>query len=181
MRDVFRAKQVADAIETRLKGRFPTLFATDWSELNKPLWDALELEKTVYFIVLLLLILVASFSIVSTLVMVVMEKSRDIAVLKSLGAPDQSILRIFVLQGALIGLVGIALGTLMGYLSCVGLRVYGFPIDEQVFSLKELPIHVVPANFALVAGAALVITVLAGVYPATRAAKLRPAEALRYE
>ena len=179
--DLMRAKLVSTSILSALGGSNAPYSATDWTEPNKPLWDAIRLEKRVYFIVLLLLILVASFSIVSTLIMVVMEKSRDIAILKTMGASDSKILRVFILQGAIIGVSGIILGTILGYLGCVGLRVYGFPLDEAVFSLRQVPVHMKIENFIAVAIAAFFITVFAGVYPARRAARLRPADALRFE
>ncbi len=183
--DMFKAQElkstVLDFLVRDLGEEGNQYFAADWTEPNKPLWDAMKLEKQVYFIVLLLLIAIASFSIVSTLVMVVIEKSRDIAVLKSIGAPDAMILRVFLFQGAIIGAAGVILGTLLGYLGCLGLREYGFPLDEKVFSLTEVPVRMVPENFVIVALAALVITLFAGVYPSRRASKLRPADALRFE
>ena len=179
--DLNEAKAIADKISVALDAANNPYDISDWTVPNKPLWDALRLEKRVYFIVLLLLILVASFSIVSTLVMVVMEKSRDIALLKSIGARDRSIMRVFLLQGAYIGFSGTLLGTLLGYAGAIGLREFGFRLDEAVFSLSKVPVELVPANFLLVGVAAFVITVLAGIYPARRAAKMRPADALRFE
>ncbi len=179
--DLFKAKEIGESIVQQLADTDPSLYATDWTEPNKPLWEAMKLEKQVYFIVLLLLILVASFSIVSTLVMVVMEKGRDIAILKSMGASDRSILSVFVLQGAAIGMSGIILGTLLGIGGSWALKIYGFPLDVTVFSLDRVPVHIIPMNFVVVAIAAFFITLGAGIYPARRAAKLRPAEALRFE
>lgn len=179
--DLMRARKIGERIMRSLGPRAAGIVMTDWTEPNKPLWDAIRLEKRVYFIVLLLLVLVASFSIVSTLVMVVMEKSRDIAILKSMGAADSTVRNIFMLQGSIIGAAGIVLGTILGIAGCFALRRYGFKLDESVFSLKEVPVHMIPANFVTVAVAAFVITVIAGVYPARRAAKLRPADVLRYE
>lgn len=173
--------QEAERILTALGGPDSAFSAIDWTQPNKALWEAINLEKRVYFIVLLLLILVASFSIVSTLVMLVMEKSRDIAILKTLGATDQQILRVFLIQGSTIGTLGIIFGTLFGFLGCLALREYGFPLDQAVFSLSEVPVHMKVENFIAVAAAAFVITVVAGVYPARRAAKLQPADALRFE
>ena len=181
VRDLFHAKEVALRIQEALSTTPGQFVVSDWTDQNKPLWDALKLEKNVYFIVLLLLILVASFSVVSTLVMTVMEKSRDIAVLKAMGASGHSILAVFLMQGALIGLIGILLGTFLGAVGCLLLREYGFPIDPRVFSLDQVPVHIDPGNFVLVAISAFCITAVAGIYPALRASKLRPADALRFE
>lgn len=156
-------------------------YISDWTEQNKPLWDAIKLEKRVYFIVLLLLILVASFSIVATLIMVVMEKGRDIAILKTMGAKERQVLKIFLLQGAIIGFSGVILGTFLGYVGCIGLKTFGFPIDARVFSLDTVPVHIKLSNFILVGVSGFIITALAGLYPALRASRIRPAEALRFE
>ncbi len=178
--DMFQARAIADRLIQEL-GEDSGLYATDWTEPNKPLWEAMKLEKQVYFIVLLLLILIASVSIVNTLVMVVMEKSRDIAVLKSMGAKDRSILAIFMLQGTVIGVLGISLGTFLGYAGCWALREFGFPLNAAVFSVDQVPVRMLPENFLVVAISAFFITLSAGIYPAMRAARLRPAEVLRYE
>lgn len=182
IRDVFQSQAMATKIIDALGPEAATqYYATDWTEPNRALWEALKLEKRVYFIVLLLLILVASFSIVSTLVMVVMEKGKDIAILKTMGASDRTIHRVFLLQGAIIGTVGVILGSVLGVIGCIGLREYGFELDESVFSLSKVPVHMHLENFVLVSIAGLLITVAAGFYPAYRAARLRPAEALRFE
>lgn len=173
--------QVVSQIETLLKDDPEGFYVSDWTQQNKPLWDAIKLEKRVYFIVLLLLILVASFSIVATLIMVVMEKGRDIAILKTMGAKERQVLMIFILQGAIIGCGGVLLGTLLGYLGCLGLKTFGFPIDARVFSLDTVPVHMKFSNFIVVGIAGFIITSLAGLYPALRASRIRPAEALRFE
>ncbi len=181
VKDLFQAKVVGERIINSLSEAGISLYATDWTEPNKALWEAMKLEKQVYFIVLLLLILIASFTIVSTLVLIVMEKGKDIAVLKTLGASNKMIVKIFMLQGMIVGGLGISLGTILGFSGCIALREFGFPLNEAVFSLKQVPVHMIPSNFILVAVAAFWITFFAGVYPAKRASSLNPAEALRYE
>lgn len=172
---------IIQSLEHALENYPDGLILSDWTDQNKPLWEAIKLEKRVYFIVLLLLILVASFSIVATLVMVVMEKGRDIAIFKTMGATDSQILRIFLLQGAIIGFSGVLLGTAFGYFGCLALRTYGFPIDAKVFSLDTVPVHMNATNFIVVAVSGFIITSLVGLYPARRASRLIPAEALRFE
>lgn len=181
--ELLSAPEVAERVREELStlSTEGMLEVADWTQQNKPLWDAIKLEKRVYFIVLLLLILVASFSIVSTLVMVVMEKGRDIAVLKSMGATDKSVMKIFLMQGSIIGAAGVVLGTILGYLGCLFLKHYEFELDERVFSLDSVPVVINVTNVLLVAVAGLVITAAAGIYPAFRASRLKPADALRYE
>ncbi len=156
------------------------IFAQDWTETNKPLWDAMKLERNVYFIVLLLIIIMASFSIITTLIMLVLEKRKDIAVMKTLGATSGSIGNIFRIQGAVIGGIGTVLGLALGYGLCIGLKEFGFPLDERIFQMSKLPININWINFALVGLAAFAICCLATVYPARRASTLDPSEVLRY-
>ena len=179
--DLMNAPEIGKRVYQHLGGEGSGYSVKDWTDLNRPLWEAMKLEKKVYFIVLLLLILIASFSIVSTLVMVVMEKSRDIAILKTMGAADSMILRIFLLQGCVIGGSGIILGTILGLSGCLLLQKYGFQIDERVFGLETVPVYLNTANFVVVALSAFLITALAGVYPAIRGARLKPADSLRFE
>lgn len=179
--DIARAPELAQLIAAQLNATERGLRVTDWTEVNRPLWQALELEKRVYFFVLLLLILVSSFSIVATLVMLVMEKSRDIAVLKTIGATSRSVLAIFLIEGTVIGVLGTILGSVLGYAGCIALKYYGFPLDQAVFGMDRVPVHLIPQNFVVVAVSAFLISSLAGVYPALRAARLKPAEALRFE
>lgn len=179
--DLYQAKAIGKQILDKLADSGSAFYVNDWMDQNRPLWEALQLEKRVYFIVLQLLVLVASFSIVSTLVMVVMEKRKDIAILKSMGASNKFVRKVFLLQGSVIGFLGSVLGTLLGYVGCIGLREYGFEIDQTVFGMDTVPVHLVPMNFAIVFLLALIITALAGIYPAHRASSLKPAEVLRYE
>jgi lipoprotein-releasing system permease protein len=179
VKDVYTAQQVARRIEAALS--FPYK-ARDWTEINRNIFAALALEKLVYFIVLLLIVLVAAFNIIATLIMVVMEKRKDIAVLKSMGATSQSIKRIFIYKGAIIGTVGTLLGTLFGYGGCWLLDRYHFiDLPPDVFYTSTLPVKIYPSNFFLVGAASVIICLLATIYPARQAANLPPVEVLRYE
>lgn len=180
VRDVYEARDVARRIETELGG-FPYR-ARDWMETNRNLFSALKLEKVVYGIVLCLIVVVAAFNILAALTMVVKEKRRDIAVLKSMGAPAASIARIFILKGTVIGVTGAALGSVLGLLGCWILARYQFiELPKDVFLVTTLPVRVDPANFAVVASVSIAICVLAALTPARRAASLVPVEVIRYE
>lgn len=181
VRDINQAPQIAKNILESLGGVDSGLTARDWTVTNKPLWDAIQLEKRVYFIVLLLIIVMASFSIVTTLIMIVLEKRKDIAVMKTLGASTPSIGRIFRIQGAVIGGLGTIVGLLLGFLGCWALKTFGFPIDPRIFQMSTLPIYIDPTNFAVTGIAAFLICFFATVYPARRAASLEPSEVLRYD
>ena len=175
------APPVARSILDALGGVGSGFYVQDWTETNKPLWDAIALEKRVYFIVLLLIIVMASFSIITTLVMIVLEKRGDIAVLRTLGASSGDISNVFRIQGAIIGGAGVLFGLLGGLVGCVALKKYGFPLNEKVFQMSELPVQIDPLNFLIVGASAFVICFLATLYPARRASALHPTELLRHE
>lgn len=179
--DINAAPQIAKRIHESTGGLESGLTVRDWTVTNKPLWDAIQLEKRVYFIVLLLIIVMASFSIVTTLIMIVLEKRKDIAVMKTLGASTPSIGRIFRIQGAVIGGLGTAIGLVLGFVGCWALKTFGFPIDERIFQMSTLPVTIDPVNFAMVGIAAFTICFVATIYPARRAASLEPSEVLRYD
>lgn len=179
--NIFDSPKISQAILEKLGGFSSGYYAQDWTETNKPLWDAIKLEKRAYFVVLLLIIVMASFSIISTLVMIVLEKRRDIAVMKTLGATTASVANIFRLQGAVIGILGTGLGLLLGYLGCIALQRFGFPLPEKVFPMATLPVRIEFINFFAVGMAAFLICCFATVYPARRASKLDPIDVLRYE
>ena len=177
--DLYDAEKVARRLEQSLGTPFR---ARDWMEVNRNLFLAFKLEKVVYFIVLTLIVLVAAFNIVATLIMVVMEKRKDIAILKSMGATDRSIARIFMLKGLIIGVVGTILGVVGGYGGCWLLRHYQFvELPKDVFYVSTLPVRVYGENFATVALVSVVICLLATIYPARQAAGLAPVEVIRYE
>jgi lipoprotein-releasing system permease protein len=180
VRDLYGATPVARRIESALGG-FP-IRARDWMEANRNLFSALKLEKVVYGIVLCLIVVVAAFNILATLTMVVKEKRRDIAILKSLGASNGSIGRIFVLKGAVIGLVGTLGGVTIGLAGCWVLARYQFiELPKDVFLVTTLPVRVEPASILLVSAVSILICVVAALSPARRAAGLVPVEVLRYE
>ena len=177
--DLYDAERVARRLEETLGTPFR---ARDWMEVNRNLFLAFKLEKVVYFIVLTLIVLVAAFNIVATLIMVVMEKRKDIAILKSMGATERSIARIFMLKGLIIGVVGTLLGVIGGYAGCWVLRRYQFvELPKDVFYVSTLPVRVYGENFAAVALVSVVICLLATIYPARQAAGLAPVEVIRYE
>jgi lipoprotein-releasing system permease protein len=179
VQDVNQARQIAEEIQRRLG--FP-YFTEDWTRLWPNLFSALQLEKTVYFLVLLLMVLIGAFNIVSTLVMVVMEKKKDIAILRSMGATPESIRRIFLFKGCVIGFVGTTVGVLLGYIICLLIDQYQFiKLPEGVFLISTVPVRLYLGNFVLVAVASFLVCLVASIYPARQAAKLDPVEVIRYE
>jgi lipoprotein-releasing system permease protein len=171
-------EQVATLLSAALG---PDYLVTDWKELNRSLFSALKLEKIAMFLVLAIIILVASFSIVGNLIMIVIEKSKEIALLKTLGASDSGIMMLFVTQGFFIGLIGTSLGVAVGLLGCWLLQTFGFPLNPDVYYIDQLPVHVDPTAVALIGTAGVLISVAATVYPALVAARLRPATGLRHD
>jgi lipoprotein-releasing system permease protein len=179
LKDVFAAPKVGGRVADALG--FPYR-VRNWIDLNRNLFSALALGKTVYFIVLLLIVLVAAFNIVSTLVMVVMEKRKDIAILKSMGAPRSSIRRIFVSNGMIIGSIGTIGGSLAAYAGCLLIQRYHFvELDRSVYGIDTLQVRIYPEYFVVVAVAALIICWLATMYPARQASRLSPVDVIRYE
>jgi lipoprotein-releasing system permease protein len=177
--DLDRADRVGAAIAVALGWSYRV---RDWKEMNHNLFSAIKLEKTVYFIVLLLIVLVAAFNIVATLVMVVMEKRKDIAILKSMGATRAAIAQIFIYKGLVIGGAGTAAGSLLGYALCEILRRYEFvALPKGVFYVNTLPVRIYPQYFALIVVVSLAICLVASLYPARQASRLVPAEAIRYD
>ncbi|ABB38167.1 lipoprotein releasing system, transmembrane protein, LolC/E family [Oleidesulfovibrio alaskensis G20] len=178
--DIYRADTVAQAV-TQALGGYP-FYSRNWMEMNANLFAALKLEKAAMSIMLTLIVLVGSFSIVTTLVMLVMEKSRDIAIMMSMGATKSHIRRIFMLQGTIIGVVGTTLGFGLGLLVCWLLKRYQFiKLPPGVYSLDHLPVLLQWQDLAAIAVGAMVLCFLATIYPARQASSLEPAEALRYE
>jgi lipoprotein-releasing system permease protein len=178
VKNVYESKDIAQRLERRLG---PPYRAEDWSQRWPSLFSALKLEKTVYFLVLLLMILVGAFNIVSTLIMVVMEKRRDIAILQSMGATRRSVRNIFLIKGCVIGGMGTTVGIALGYAICVLIEKYHFIELPDVFLMSTVPVRIYLSNFLLVAGSSLLICLLASLYPARQASKLDPVEIIRYE
>lgn len=159
----------------------PELRVRDWRGINKNLFSALKVEKLVVFLVLTLMTLVASFCIICTLLLLVTEKTKDIAVLKALGASDGMILRTFILEGVVVGILGTFLGVSSATASFKGLEWFGVRLDPDVYYIDRLPVAVNPSDFLLVAISATVICTLATVYPALAASSIRPVDGLRFE
>jgi len=177
--DAERVSEIRPAIEAKVQR--DDLRIRDWKELNKNLFSALKLEKIATFIILSLAILVASFCIICTLLLMVTEKSKEIAILKSLGASDNAILKIFMTEGVMIGGIGTIFGVTTGLAATLGLKWFGVRLDPDVYYVDKLPINVEWQDFTLVALAALLITTIATIYPAVAASRLRPVDGIRYE
>jgi lipoprotein-releasing system permease protein len=178
LKDIDQAKAVGARLEKELGYPY---WARDWTQMNQTLFSALKLEKTVMFIILTLIVLVAAFNIASTLIMVVMEKRRDIAILKAMGATHGQVRKIFVLKGLMIGAVGTFMGELFGYGLCLLLKRYEFiELPADIYYLSTLPVQTDFLDTLIIAVASMIICYLATLYPAHQAAKLNPVDALRY-
>jgi lipoprotein-releasing system permease protein len=177
--DIYQAESVADKLQKLLE--FP-YWARDWMEMNRNLFSALKLEKLAMFIILTLIIIVAAFNIISTLTMMVMEKNKDIAILKSMGATARGIMSIFMLEGLTIGLVGTFLGGIGGGISCWLADKYKLiKLAGDVYYMNYLPFKMRPLDLVIICMASILISFLATLYPSWQASKLDPAVALRYE
>ena len=174
----------AETIANNIKAviGFPRYYTRTWMDMNRSLFSALRLEKVVFFIILTLIVLVASFNIVTTLTMTVMEKRKDIAILRAMGASRGRILRIFLYQGLIIGLVGEVLGIGSALLLCELLKKYQFiKLPADVYYISTLPVKVEPLTVFLIAFVSFLLVLVASLYPAKRAADSVPSEILRYE
>jgi len=177
LHDIDKAAAVSLRLERELGGGpFHTM---DWMELNHNLFTALEVQKVMLSLVIATIILVAAFNVIATLIMIVLEKRREIAILKAMGARDSAVLQMFMVQGAAIGLVGTALGLLLGGAVCTYLTIFQFPLDPKVYLINHLPVRVSPSEFLLTIAIALGICITATLVPSYWAARLMPADGIR--
>jgi lipoprotein-releasing system permease protein len=177
--DLYSAGKLSEEIELMLG---PPYYARDWMQMNRNLFSALKLEKIVMFIILTLIILVASFNIISNLIMIVIEKAREIAIIRTMGATGKGIMSIFIIHGLIIGISGTVIGVTGGYILCQLLKTYKFiSLPGDVYYLSYLPVKMNLFDFAVVPLSAILITLVATIYPSWQAARLDPVEPLRYE
>jgi lipoprotein-releasing system permease protein len=177
VKDIETARDVARDIDRRLaNGVYHTL---DWEELNHGLFTALRIQQLLMSLVLALIIVVAAFTVIATLIMVVLDKKKEIAVIKAMGASNSAVLRAFLYQGGIIGVFGTAFGLLLGVVVCKLLLVYALPLDPKVYFISHLPVQVRPIEFVLVGVFAILVCLVATIWPAVHASRLRPAEAFR--
>jgi lipoprotein-releasing system permease protein len=185
--DIYKADRIAKSIEKKLGYPY---WGRNWMEMNKNLFSALRLEKRVMFIILSLIVIVAAFNIISALIMIVMEKNRDIAILKTMGATRAGIMKIFIFQGLIVGTIGTLFGSLAGLCVAFNLealsrfveKLFGFKIlPGDVYYLSELPSQVNFGDVGVIIAGTMLISFLSTIYPSWRASRLDPAEALRYE
>lgn len=177
--DIYRATEIAKEIAKRLGYPYWT---NDWIRMNKPLFSALKLEKFTMFLILTLIVIVASFSIVSTLSMTVMDKAKDIAILSAMGMTGKRIAKIFLYEGFVMGIVGIALGLVLGLGGCFVIAKYKIiTLPQDVYYIDHLPVKVEPFDVSLICLASVIITLVSTYFPARQAGRLSPVEILRYE
>jgi len=179
VKDINESDKIGQIIQDKLGYPYWT---KDWKVMNKSLFSALKLEKAAMFIILIMIVLVGALNIISSLVMLVMEKSRDIAILRIMGTSSRSIMSIFIFQGLFVGLVGTILGLMSGSFLCYLLARYEFiELPADVYYISTLPVRMEWLDVVSIVVAAIIISFLATVYPSWQASKVNPVEALRYE
>ncbi len=187
LNDLFQAPLLARALNQSFEGKY---WVTDWTRSNRNFFRAIKMEKTMMFIIMILIVAVAVFNVVSMLVMVVTDKQSDIAILRTMGFSPRSVMWVFIIQGSMIGLVGTVLGVAGGLILASNLQtvVAGIEsllqvkfLDASVYYISDLPSKILASDVMIVAGLSFFLTVIATLYPALRAAKTQPAAALRYE
>jgi len=179
LKDIFAAPQTGERIKAVLPA---AVYITTWMELNKSLFSALKLEKNIMFLTITLIVIVAALNIIATLILMVMEKTRDIGILMAMGATPRMVNRIFFLQGALIGVIGTALGVLLGLGWCALANTFELiKIPVDIYQISYVPFRMRPLDLALIIGVTLLISFVSTLFPARRAAKIDPVVALKYE
>jgi lipoprotein-releasing system permease protein len=177
--DIFQAPEVGEELRRVLP---PTTYVTTWMELNRSLFSALKLEKNIMFLTITLIVFVAALNIIATLILMVMEKTRDIGILLAIGSTSRSVRKIFFLQGAMIGVIGTTVGALLGLLSCWLANTFQLikvPVD--IYQISYVPFHIKPIDLLLIVGVSLSISLLSTLFPSHRASRVDPVVALKYE
>ncbi len=173
----------ADRVQSLLRRRLGAAYqVSSWYDLHKDLYSVMKIERWTAYIILCLIVGVATFNVLGSLTMGIIEKRRDIGVLKALGATRRSILRIFMVEGILVGTIGTLLGSLLGLAVCyLQIQYHLFPLDPTVYIIPAIPVEIRWVDFVAVSGASMLLSILASLYPAGRAARLTPVEAIRWE
>jgi lipoprotein-releasing system permease protein len=177
--NIFRAPETAEQIKELLP---PQAYAITWMELNRALFSALRLEKQLMFLTITLIVFVAALNIIATLILMVMEKTRDIGILKAMGTTSRSIRKIFFLQGAMIGVIGTAVGTILGLIWCWLANTFELiKVPQEIYVIAFVPFRIKPLDLLMIIGVTLLISLLSTLFPSHRASKVDPVEALKYE
>lgn len=177
--DIYQAPKIASTLRERLEYPYSV---TDWTQMNKEIFDLMKLQKVVVFLIITLIVIVAAFNIISTLIMMVMEKEKEVGILKAMGATAGSIMKIFMWEGVIIGAIGTGLGVLVGVILASSLQQYEFiSISAEVYQLNTLPVEISVMDIIVISLISFSISFLATLYPARQAAKLMPVDAIRYE
>jgi len=179
IKDIFQAPQVAGSIKAFLP---PDTYAITWMELNRSLFSALKLEKQLMFFTITLIVFVAALNIIATLILMVMEKTRDIGILIAMGATSRHIRKIFFMQGAMIGVIGTAMGTALGLIWCWLANTFELiKVPQDIYQIPFVPFRIQPSDLLMIIGVTLLISFLSTLFPAHRASRVDPVDALKYE